>query len=354
MRTLLFAAALLAPPAIAAQAGFVALDAPGSQLVALSADGRVAAGTLSGAASGGFRWREGRGLELLPGAVSVHGLSPSGRSVAGSAFDAARRETAAYWDDAGTRHALGGLPGALTQSGLLSLAFGVSDEPRVVGVANGADDRLQAFVWTAADGLRALTLPDAARSARARGLSADGRRIYGGYERADGRYAGVLWNDGRAQPLADGAGRFVGEVLGADRDGRVLIGSSETRDLAFVYRWNASGGIETLQRPATPLPLPLHAYAGSEDGRLVVGSAGLGAERIAVIWNAAEAPQPFAAWLAQRGVDVPAQWTLAEATAISADGRRVGGWGRHDGQLDSFVVDLPAAAPADTAKNAAP
>jgi uncharacterized membrane protein len=352
MRTLLFAA-LLASPAIAAAAGFVALDAPGSQLVALSADGRVAAGTLSGAASGGFRWREGRGLELLPGAVSVHGLSPSGRGVAGSAFDAARRETAAYWDDAGTRHALGGLPGAITQSGLLSLAFAVSDEPRVVGVANGADDRMQAFVWTAALGLRPLALPDAARSARARGLSADGQRIYGGYERADGRYAGVLWNDGRAQPLTDAHGQLIGEVLGADRDSRVLVGTFEGSDSAFVYRWNATGGIEPLRRPAAPMPPPLHAYASSDDGRLVVGSAGLGAERIAVIWSAADAPQAFAAWLAQRGIAVPAQWTLAEATAISADGRRIGGWGRHDGQLDSFVVDLPAAASRGATPNAA-
>lgn len=352
MHALLFAA-LAATPAVAGTAGFVGLDAPGSQLVALSADGRVAAGTLSGAASGGFRWREGRGLELLPGAVSVHGLSPSGRSVAGSAFDAERRETAAYWDEAGAPHALGGLPGAITQSGLLSLAFAVSDEPRVVGVANGADDRLQAFVWTAADGLRALALPDAARSARARGLSADGRRIYGGYERADGRYAGVLWSDGHARSLTDGAGHPVGEVLGADRGSHLLIGNSDATDAAFAYRWSASGGVEALPRPVVPLPSPLHAYAGSDDGRFVVGSAGVGAERIAVIWSAAEAAQPFAAWLARRGVAVPAQWTLAEATAISDDGRRIGGWGRHDGQLDSFVVELPASVQAD-AKNAAP
>ena len=44
-------------------AGFVALSLPGSQLVALSADGRAAAGGLVGGASGGFHWREGAPVE---------------------------------------------------------------------------------------------------------------------------------------------------------------------------------------------------------------------------------------------------------------------------------------------------
>jgi len=195
---------------------------------------------------------------------------------------------------------------------------------------------MQAFVWTPADGLRVLAAPAAARAARARGLSADGRRIFGGYERADGRYGGVLWIDGAAQPLG---GDGVGEVFGADRAGRVLVGAADTPG-SGAYRWSESAGSAPLAPPPA-VPSPVQAYAGSDDGRIVVGSAGVGGERVAVVWSEGQA-EPLAGWLARHAVAVPAHWTLAAATAVSRDGRRIGGWGRHDGRIDSFVVDLPS------------
>lgn len=335
----LLLAALLAAPA-ASGAGFVALDLPGSQLVALSADGRVAAGSVNRNVHGGFRWREDGGVELLAQAVSVHGLSPSGQVVAGSALDREQRETAAYWDDSGAPHLLGGLENAIAQGGLLSLAFGASDEPRVVGVANGADDRMQAFVWSPADGLRVLAAPPSARGARARGVSADGLRVFGGYQRPDGRYGGVLWVDGAARPL----GSFeaaAGEVFGADRAGRLLLGTSDGPG-GGAYRWTESAGLTPLPAPQSSLPVPLQAYAGSADGAVIVGSAGVGGERVAMIWNETKA-EPLAEWLARHAVEVPPRWTLAAATAVSHDGRRIGGWGYHDRHIDSFVVDLPVA-----------
>jgi hypothetical protein len=38
---------------------------------------------------------------------------------------------------------------------------------------------------------------------------------------------------------------------------------------------------------------------------------------------------------------VPRGWTLIATTAVSADGRRLGGFGLKDGRFDSFVIDLP-------------
>lgn len=336
----LLLAALLAPPAASA-AGFVAFDLPGSQLVALSSDGRVAAGTLNRTSHGGFRWRDGGRVELLAQAVSVHGLSPSGQVVAGSAFDRERRETATYWDQAGTPHLLGGLQDAIAQGGLLSLAFGASDQPSVVGIANDAGDRMQAFVWSPADGLRVLAAPPSAKGARARGVSADGHRIFGGYERPDGRYGGILWIDGTARALGD-FDATAGEVFGADRAGRILLGTADGLS-GGAYRWTESAGLKPLPPPRASLPPPLQAYAGSADGDVIVGSAGVGGDRVAVIWSETKA-EPLADWLARHAVEVPPRWTLAAATAVSHDGRRIGGWGYHGKHIDSFVVDLPAAA----------
>jgi len=106
---------------LAAAGEFRALSLPGSQLGALSADGRAAAGGVIGAASGGFRWQEGEAPRLLERAVSVRAMSASGRHVAGSSLDAQLREVATWWDVDGTVHPLGGLA---SRSG--TVATGVS------------------------------------------------------------------------------------------------------------------------------------------------------------------------------------------------------------------------------------
>src|SRR5215467_9829824 len=93
-------------------AGFHALSLPGSQLDAMSADGRSAAGCLVGGKGGGFRWQEGESPEILTGAMSVRAISPSGHYVAGSALDADQHEIAAFWDAEGVAHPIGSLPGA--------------------------------------------------------------------------------------------------------------------------------------------------------------------------------------------------------------------------------------------------
>lgn len=337
-------------PLYAAGAGFTSLEAPGSQLLTLSRDGRAGAGSLVGGSTGGFRWSEEEGIALLPGALSVQGMSASGRYIAGSALDAEQREVASYWTAGSGPVRLGGLPDAGWQGGVVSIAFGISDEPRAVGVASDPQQRAIAFEWTADRGMRALPLPPGTKRARAGGISDDGRHVYGCIEPATGPRRGVLWHDGAPQLLSHAGDAQTGDLLGGNRDLSVLVGVDSSVAGGggdIVYRWRA-GTISQRLKLADPLAPPLQLFASSDDGRVLVGSTGSGAARVAVAWTPQTGLLSLDRLLAARGVAVPAGWTLSAASGISGDGRRIGGWGLHFGRFDSFVVDLPdASAPAN-------
>ena len=323
-------------PGVAA-AGFTALDLPGSQLIALSEDGRIAAGGLVGAPSGGFRWSAEHGVELLEGAVSVQGLSASGRHVAGSALDADQGEIATYWDAAGSAHAIGEPPGPTARGGVVSVAFGITDEPRAVGMTRVGSDRSAAFEWAASGGLHLLPLPDTATSARVAGLSRDGHRLYGWLQHG-GMREGVLWEDGVPRLLRNGDGSVAGEVLGANRDASTLLGiDSAKQGNVVAYRWETLKGAQPLAYARSDA---LYLFAGSDDGSVLVGSRGAGADREAIVWTAQANVQTLRGLLAAHNVAIPGGWRLLAATAISGEGNRIGGWGLCAGRMESFVVEL--------------
>lgn len=338
-------AALL--PIAAAQAAFVPLDLPGSQLIALSRDGCIAAGSLIDGDAGGFRWSAQRGAERLRGAATVRGLSASGRYVAGSLLDEQARQVAAYWDADGRPHRLGELPGSAS-IGQVSEAFGISDEPRAVGSARRAVVGHAAFVWSAAAGMRELP-PPGGGSARALGIGEAGR-IYGWAQAADGLH-GVAWYGARARLLVDANGAPAGEVLGADRRGEVLLGVSDRGDGGHsAYRWSVDGGVLALPAAAAA-STPLYLFASSDDGRILVGGSGTGDRREAVLWIEGRTIVTLAQLLAERAIELPPRWRPSVLTAISGDGRRLAGWGTVDGKLDSFLIEL---APPDAARRCAP
>jgi len=319
----------------AAQAGFTALDLPGSQLIALSHDGCIAAGSLVGREAGGFRWTAGGRVELLREAVTVRGLSASGRYVSGSLLDAQARQVAAYWDATGRPHALGHLSGSAAL-GQVSEAFGISDEPRAVGSTRRASRGSAAFVWTPDEGMRELPAPPQT-SARALGLG-DGRRIYG-WLQTGGSLNGVVWESGRARALSGAGGEPIGELLGADHRGEILLGVSARNDGGRVaYRWTDAAGVETLA-PVTDVA-QRYLFASSDDGRVMVGGSGTGERSQALVWLQGRAFLSLERLLSERGIALPADWHPAVLTAISGDGERLAGWGRVGERLDSFVVDL--------------
>ncbi|HEU4665158.1 MAG TPA: hypothetical protein VFS55_14110 [Dokdonella sp.] len=310
--------------------GFHALGLPGSQLAALSADGRTGVGGVIGAASGGFRWHEGAAPQWLERAVSVRAVSASGRYAAGSSLDAQQREVATWWDAAGASHALGGLTGAEAIAGVLSAAWGIDDDAQVVGIgANGGDT--VAVRWSARSGWQVL---DAAPGA-AIGISNDGRRVYGWIAPAGEAHHAAMWSDGRSWRARTVAGARDDELVGANRAATIVLGAIVDSNLEIgAYRWiPPSGAVERLASA-------VRFTASSDDGGVLVGFAGSGAQRVAMIRTRDRGVERLRDLLASRAIDVPSGWSLLAATAVSAEGGRVGGFGLVDGQFDSFVIDL--------------
>lgn len=323
-------------PMAAAQAGFTGLGLPGSQLVALSHDGCVAAGSLVNGSAGGFRWSAAGGVELLREAVTVRGLSASGGYVSGSVFDEQARQVAGYWDAGGRVHRLGALDG-WSSIGQVSEAFGISDEPRVIGNARRRAEGQAVFEWSAADGLRELPVPASATTIHAVGLD-DRGQAYGWMQTRQGSN-GVLWRRGQAQILAE----VTGEVLGADHAGQVLLGIAARAGGAHqVYRWRAADGARVLVEDAMLAQATL--FAVSDDGRTAVGGTGSGDRREAVVWIEGRTLLTLTQLLTEHAMALPDHWKPSLLTAISGDGRRLAGWGSFGGRLDSFVVDLDAGA----------
>jgi len=320
-------------------AGFHALSLPGSQLGVLSADGRSGAGGLVGGASGGFRWNEGETPELLTGAMSIRAISASGRYVAGSSLDASQREVATWWDADGIAHSLGGLPGADARAGVLSVAYGITDQPRLVGSAVNAERASTAFVWAAGDGMHALVSTGIASGAS--GVSSDGRRIFGWSEDADATRRGVLWNQGRMCCSVE-TGATSNDLAGANRGATLLLGFvRDAGDSERPFRWIPDANSSRTPIANAPALGPMRFTASSDDGSVLVGAAGSGAQRIAVVWTERGGVERLDAFIAEQGIAVPAGWVLCAATAVSADARRIAGFGLKDGRFDSFVIDLP-------------
>lgn len=331
----------IAPIAVAA-AGFMPLDLPGSQAAALSADGCVVAGNLLGGDGGGFRWSPAAGAERLPAAVVVHGLSPSGRYVAGAILDDLQRQLASYWDEAGVAHRLGSMPG-IESLGVVSQAQAITDEPRVVGSARRSGGGSVAFEWTARHGMRALPGSDTAASTRAVGLRDRDRRVIG-WVQGDGTASALTWRDGVAEPLRstlDGAG-VAAELTGASVQAHTVFGliTQGGSSAAAAFRWRDGRTLEPLVTPPEPTA---RFHAASADGRVLVGGSERGGRREPWWWTAEDGFVALPDLLVRHGIGLPDGWELLALTAVSDDGTRLAGWGRHAGRLDSFVVDLGGA-----------
>ena len=76
----------------------------------------------------------------------------------------------------------------------------------------------------------------------------------------------------------------------------------------------------------------------------MVGQGGLsGGGTIATIWTPALGMERLDSYLSRNGIQVPSGWTLLKATAVSADGMTIAGWGRNaSAGSEGFVVTIPA------------
>ena len=356
-----------------------------SGIAGLSHNGRIATGVIANGMNGApaWRWTPERGLEMIPGFLDANGSSAWAQPIAGAVLDENGNEVAAIaYSNASVAGpvVVGQYPGATQVDNYLSSAFGVSDDGTAVGLANDETGNAIAFTWNAATGMSRLPVNRPDTYSRANGISHDGSVTFGWNDQADGYRTGVIWTGGQTIDLVDAGGFPVGEAYAATSGGSVVVGGGYyTENGSEAWRWTAATGTQAIgilpegQQPAAPrapaskqsarldqtkpattrdpsgfLPLESFAFAVSDDGNVVVGASGRWPVRTASIWTPDTGLQPLADYITARGVTIPDGWLLAAATAISADGKTIGGWGMdEDGIMAAFIVDLHSNTPVD-------
>lgn len=265
-----------------------------STATGVSADGSLVVGygsTISGFGDRPFRWTQATGLVALPLDPNwsfsrfASGVSADGAVVAGYRFSANGPE-GFRWSSGSGYQGVGGLPGG---SFFSSTAWGISADGSVlVGESNTTGDVNHAFRWTAGTGIVDLgTLP---------------------------------------------GGNFSAAVA-VSGDGQTVVGWSHSATGYFAMKWTSAAGMVSLGGDGT-------AYGVSADGSIIVGDFGTGTGR-AALWSSGGGIQNIRDLLVADGINMTG-WTLTNATAISADGRTIVGFGNGPNGTEGWRVTLAA------------
>lgn len=333
-----------------------------SQPAALSADGFTIVGKASSstASQTAFRWTAASGLvdlDDLPGGpadsyatavsadgsvVAGHGTS-AGKPLPGGGSTALTNE-GFRWTTAGGLVGLGSFSGSPYGSDARAVS---ADGSVIVGAATAANGFPRAFRWTAETGLVDLGLPADAGQAEANGISADGSIVAGtSYNTTTGSRAIFRWTvaDGLTS-LGTIAGGTSGNATGISSDGSVIIGYERvSSSIRRAFRWTATEGFILLgdfvggQDYSEPLSL-------SANGDVIVGrSYSANPADSAFVWDAANGLRSIRALLTEAGQAVG--WSITAATGVSADGKKVIGYGTNkSGQTEGWLLDLDAPPP---------
>lgn len=326
-----------------------------SSAAGVSGDGSVVCG-YSNSTTGdqAFRWTAAGGLQglgNLPGggtlsnarAISADGTTIVGDSLSGNGGEAFR------WTAALGLQPLGDLPG----NGFFSIANGVNaDGSVVVGHSESALSgtlSAEGFRWTQATGMQALgDLPGSNFFSVASAVSADGLRIAGyGTSTLSGPASSeaTRWSWPAApQPLGDlPGGGFGGNAFGISANGNVIVGLSAATGGVFAFRWSdpAAGGAGMQSIGDIPGGSAFSRANGiSADGKVIVGQSIGPSGMEAFVWTAATGCVSLKGLLTSLGLDLTG-WTLEVATAISADGRTIVGYGPNPGgNYEGWVARL--------------
>ncbi|MCP4664616.1 MAG: hypothetical protein GY856_55240 [bacterium] len=265
-------------------------------------------------------------------------ISGDGTVIAGTVDDGGINK-AAVWTSGTSWQSLDAMPGGAPCGSDLSSAWAVSgDGSVIVGLAWLGCSAAHAFRWDAVNGMVDLGSLDGGNS-RANGVSADGTTVVGWDEDpSTGSWRGARWVNG-AESLIDGAA--VGDAWAANSDGSIIVGGYAGPVFEEAYRWTAATG-------AVPIGvLPGFNYSGvaadlSEDGNLIIGMSGWGADRRGFAWTPSDGMVYIDDYLTAAGVPGLDQWSLDTPTTITPEKGFIAGWGYGPSSgLHGFLVELP-------------
>ncbi len=260
-------------------------------------------------------------------------ISGDGSVVVGGTYDGNYNQ--AFQWSSGTMTPLGSLAGEA-----YAIAHGVNgDGIAVVGYSGGnPSSQERAVRWTVTSGtMQNLGVLGTDESSEAYGTSANGSVVVGVsrsfvFDPDTGSSVvgdAFRWTSAGMQPLGRRPGGDYAEARAVSAAGDVAVGSSNTAPSGDVVavRWTVTGStalesLGVLAGGSRPI-----AYGVSGDGSSVVGTNMIsgGLER-AFLWTPALGMVDLNTYLPTIGFDLNG-WTLEQATAISADGTSITGFG---------------------------
>ncbi len=292
-----------------------------------------------------------RGLPGQPDEISswANAISWGGSTIVGQTKIEGGSE-AFLWTEASGFVMLGDLPGGNPQSRATSAS---GDGAVVVGTGNADDGQARAFRWTEDEGMVSLgMLPNGANSSCG-AISADGRVIAGQSAVPGAGLQAFRWTENEGMVgLGDLPGGSVFSVArGVASHGNVIVGYGLSEEGWEAFRWTEDegmvglGSIEESQYS--------FAWDVSADGTVVVGESKAGGRGRAFIWTPAEGMRNLQEVIQDDlGLDLGTMQELIKASAVSADGRTIVGWGfNDDGGVEAWLVYLGSVCRADFDKN---
>lgn len=314
----------------------------GTGVSGISGDGRVAVGDY-GRGGPVFRWTSTTGPVSMnvPSTGEWTAISRNGQYISSNRLDVSTDlSLGAYrWDAAN-----GWLPSAHTGhcADESTFALNVDDLGSVYGLTNINCAFYRAWKWNPQQGSVLLASPTKGpdgRPANARidQTSADGQTLVGlVVDPATGLWEGVVWNAGVPSQVFDSSGNPVDEIGAVSGDGKVVGGATLENYVNGLdypqqgFRRAAQG--KTLQF-VQPLPGdadPARPQAMSRDGSVMVGFSGnpfLSFNPGPFIWTRQMGTMNLDAFVRSQGTAMEQWSSLWEPSAISDDGRTIGGWG---------------------------
>jgi probable HAF family extracellular repeat protein len=305
----------------------------GAAVQGISANGSVVVGVSDGRV---FRWTPDLGLSYISPKDFLHtffaSVSADGSTIVSTVADSTGIFSAARWSEQGAGwQTLGGLPGQNSPDGAqISAGWGVSaDGSTVVGLGWHTNYRAEAFQWTDATGMVGLGQPAANRSSRASAISADASTVVGFYTHpSHGNRRPVRWVNGGAPDLFLGTD-MPGEALAANSNGSVIVGAASLTGRGHhAYLYSDATGVQDLGIIGDdPFGLSQSVANGVSDNNTVIGWVGdifYGAPQ-GFVWTPDGGMVFVKDYLASQGVTVPDEWYIFSVTAVSADGKTIGG-----------------------------
>jgi len=300
-----------------------------------------------------FRWTSSGGmvgLGFLPSETTTfaQGISADGSVVVGlgcatpgCAGDSTQSLPQAFrWTSSGGMVGLGFLPGNTSSQALAASA----DGSVVVGDSVTPANLTQAFRWTGSGGMVGLGFLPGDNLSFAGSVSADGSVVVGASVISGGEGQAFRWtSSGGMVGLGFLPGGTDSSASGVSANGSVAVGSALstvpfTAEQAF--RWTSAGGMVGLG--LLPGGTRSRALGVSADGSVVVGSTTFspGIDN-AFVWDATHGMRSLQQVLTGSGLELTG-WTLLDATAVSADGSTIVGYGTDpSGLTEAWIATIP-------------